>query len=673
MIIKDFIQNFSKFKKNKIVLYGIGIKTKEILDNTAFNIIGLMDKDACNIGKFFYGKKVLNEKEVINSADIIIIAAADVYYDIIFKRIAYLNDKYNIPIYFLDGTKATTKQINKNIKLNPYWNNTIDCIKEEIKKYEIISFDIFDTLITRKLTEPQDLVKIIGEKYFDNDFYTSRIETETKLGALATIDKIYEKMPEKYARGKFFEKELELELIMPRYDMVEIFNFAKANNKKIILISDMYYSSDFMSKILEKCGITGYNVLIISSEIGLKKSDGTIWAHYAHNAPKMLHIGDNYYSDIVNANKYGINTFYIMSPFEILKNSSWQNIVPRITNTVESKIVGNIISKVFNSPFALSKTKGVIEIDNLFDVGYILYSAVIMTYVFWILNQKEDKVAFVSRDGWFLKKIYEKFKNNSIYLTISRALISQINLKSKEDIVRAIDLKFYGKIRDYFKVRYGIEIQSDKIINTAEDREIILEIIEKYADKILENSKKQRKLYLKYLKTIFNDNNTIALVDPSYRGTNQKNLEKLIPNKIEGYYCNALISSDNMHALFQTEDDNDATKSKIRRKCAFLEDGILVAPTGTPVKINDDLTFIYDYQGKTQEEFYNKEKIFDGICNFIDDFINIFNYDTKINPAFIDYLAGEIWGENTILTDKVKDTFWIDTIFECIKNEPMFE
>ena len=72
MIANNFIKNFLKFKKNKIVLYGIGIKTKEILDNTDFSIIGLMDKDACNVGKFFYGKKVLSEKEVINSADIII-------------------------------------------------------------------------------------------------------------------------------------------------------------------------------------------------------------------------------------------------------------------------------------------------------------------------------------------------------------------------------------------------------------------------------------------------------------------------------------------------------------------------------------------------------------------------------------------------------------------------
>jgi hypothetical protein len=152
--------------------------------------------------------------------------------------------------------------------------------------------------------------------------------------------------------------------------------------------------------------------------------------------------------------------------------------------------------------------------------------------------------------------------------------------------------------------------------------------------------------------------------------------------KIKGYYCNANLaqhnpyySGNNMFALFQSSDDFEAKNSNLRKNTQFFEDGILVAPTGTCLKIKEDICFEFSDLGNTQKNFGDKEKIFNGIVDFVND--TLANYkdlnDIEISTQFIDFIVGEIYSRNTEIIPEIKDRFFADSIYETVFDGKMFE
>lgn len=265
---------------------------------------------------------------------------------------------------------------------------------------------------------------------------------------------------------------------------------------------------------------------------------------------------------------------------------------------------------------------------------------------------------------------------------ISRALITILNLKNDKDIEDALKIRFYGKMKAYLKIRFGIDVESEEFINTSFDMEKIKEFVNSNKTQILENAEEQRNLYLKYINSLVDSEDNIAIVDPSYNGTNQYFLSRLLNKKIKGYYCNANLSKDNnyffgdnMFALFQSKDDLEAKNSNLRKNTQFFEDGILVAPTGICLKINSDMSFEFSEKGNTQKNFTDKEKVFEGVVEFFNDALincNDLN-DIEISPSFIDFIIGEIYSKNTAIIKEIKDTFFVDTMYETIYDRKMFE
>jgi len=694
IFIQEFKKCFNQLKEKKIVLYGIGIKSEIIIKKSGFNIIGLMDKNPKNIGKIIYGLPVIDIDTLLKNADLIIIASSNIYFQIIFSRISFLKLKYNIPIFFCNGEEAKLHFNDKKLEDNKYWDCSLELLKKEIDKHDVISFDIYDTLITRKLAEPIDLLYIIQKELSFNNFVEKRLKAEIQLGNKAKLCDIYTILSQEYYKAFKLEEELEIELTIPRKDIIEAFNYAKEQNKEIFLITDIYHSKEFIKKLLMKFNIFGYKDVFVSCELEKRKSDNTLWKYYKEiiKDKKALHIGDNIESDIYNAQKIGLSTYHILSPFSLLEVSSLASLKPKICSLDESLIVGQIVSKIFNSPFCLNKSKGKIIIKTFYEIGYVFYGAIIFNYLVWVikksLSNKNDLALFVSRDGYFLKKLYELIKShyniecaNSKYLMASRILMTIINLKDRQDIDEALNIKFEGSIKNYFFIRFGIKVDDNNYINFKEDYDKIKIIIDNNEKDILNNATIQRSRYIQYLKKLIDDKNDVFIVEPSFKGTIQFNLSKLLDLKINGYYCNADLSKDNnyyknnMYALFQKKNDLKAQKSKLREHTLFFEDGFLVAPHGTCFSINNDLSFNYYPPGLTQKNFSDKENIFLGVLDFFYDMFSCYKtFDNiEINSNFIDEFIGEVYSEKIEILQELKDKFYYDTLFEKIVEEKIFD
>ena len=84
----------------------------------------------------------------------------------------------------------------------------LDDIKSEIDSHEIISFDIFDTLLLRPYVKPTDLFLHLEKLLNKEGFAQARIEAEQKARKKhsdkedITIDEIYDEIESKYKNFK---------------------------------------------------------------------------------------------------------------------------------------------------------------------------------------------------------------------------------------------------------------------------------------------------------------------------------------------------------------------------------------------------------------------------------------------------------------------------------------
>ena len=140
-------------------------------------------------------------------------------------------------------------------------------LKQLIDKNNIISFDIFDTLILRNIFQPTDIFRILAkfakDEFDIDDFFQKRVEGEKKArdkvkNSEADFQEIYDEVEKlcgcNIEKIKQMELQLEMEFSVINPYMMEIWKYASEQKKTIIFISDMYLSSDFIKKLLKKNG-----------------------------------------------------------------------------------------------------------------------------------------------------------------------------------------------------------------------------------------------------------------------------------------------------------------------------------------------------------------------------------------------------------------------------------
>ena len=154
-----------------------------------------------------------------------------------------------------------------------------------LSQYDVISFDIFDTAILRRVEYPTDLFNFIAIDVGYNDFLGIRIAAERDARDAkeksedtreVTIDEIYQVLEKDYGIDpKYKEREIELELSLCETNPVilDVYNRLKSAGKTLVFMSDMYLKSEIIKSMLKKCGYSGYEKLFLSNEYGTRKGE----------------------------------------------------------------------------------------------------------------------------------------------------------------------------------------------------------------------------------------------------------------------------------------------------------------------------------------------------------------------------------------------------------------
>ncbi len=487
-------------------------------------------------------------------------------------------------------------------------------------RYKVISFDVFDTLILRNVYEPADLFQFMDEDYnslFETTactrFFLMRMcaEDVCRKRVLAshkdyediTLDEIYDTMADLYqldpARlGKLKEKEirLELELCKPRNCAKDLYDLAIYCGKRVICTSDMYLPKEIISEILKSNGYTDITDIYVSSETRAGKYTGKAyrllptWTGQPSEA--ILHIGDNYKTDVEQARNSGITSFYLPKASDLfwgkdkdmIKGESAAGIFlksaaendyhyPTEQNLGLKCLLSQVINKFFDNPFTGFDTDSDYDIDPYY-IGYFALGMHMWALADWITGESGEysKIHFLSRDGYVLKQVYDIMNRDrqhvpSCYTYMSRNIVALGDMAKKEDLWAIRD-----KVTAYAAtpgkmvkmLRPGIDKASDQAIeselqkhNISFEEEVgdeenfakAINVIAKYVD--WEKINDYRSKLKDYYRSIFAENECI--VDAGYNGRVEAAIGELTGIKLDSFYFHAgqdvLYERENRYAF----------------------------------------------------------------------------------------------------------------------------
>lgn len=593
-------------------------------------------------------------------------------------------------------------------RITAQWYDDLEKIKKEISSPDIetVSFDIFDTLLLRPLWNPSDVFVIMQKQFericpnlIDCQFVELRQMAENKareeirlkyVGAEdCTLSEIYEKFFELFGVSrsasdelKQIEIETETRLLYPRSCARDIFDFAKACGKRVILVSDMYLEKKDIEDILEKNGYTGYEKLYLSSDIRLTKNSGNLFTYVINDmqlAPtKIYHIGDNWNADICISRNKNMSSGFLpktkdrfTNHFEYETNScaniaslagcylaEWDRLEDNLAYRSMQAIIAN---KYFDNPFKRWVKQSDFSCDPYF-VGYYTVGMHLIAIAYWLVKLAHKKgtneIVFLARDGYMpLKacetlKAYFKAENIKLkYVACSRLAVLSWMIDNSDELISLPVSRFSHSPMSLCKLLNGImcSFDDDNLEDQMKKSNIIADkrfasddeyvsFLKWFSENLFseEIMAENRELSQEYYRNEIG--NGCIVFDMGYSGKIPYAL-----NKCLGYNVNfAYLYADNKAYQYERKGGFDILSmyDMVPPNCDLIREYILSEPVNSCVGFRRQEGRAIPVYSNADREFVNLfsiNKISEGALDFIRDFMEHFEsfVDFEINPFIL--------------------------------------
>lgn len=539
------------FYNKKTAVYGLSTETEKALPELLcyFNIIGLLDgfKDS---GEMFGQPIIPFNQAVAEGVELIIVIARPGSCKAIAKRIGDTCRTQGISLFDIRGKDLL--QSNRIVfDFKSVQGYTYSDAVAQIESAEVVSFDLFDTLLMRTVLSSSDVHKLVCARLQEKgieikDFVNLRLAAEKELSRdyAPTLTEIYAKVLETsqiVSPTELAELEYEIEktLLVPRRDTVKLFELAKELGKKVYITTDTYYIYEQIEEILHLNRISNYDSLLVSCHYRtgktqklfceLKKIAGT---------DNIVHIGDDIVADVSNAKLHGISAFWIYSGAELLDLVGGLGLEDYTEHLSDRIRVGMFVADIFNSPFQFEDEECKIKVQDAFNIGYLFCAPMINDFVSWfgkrVIDLNIPNIWFCARDGYLIQKLFEKYypQIQTEYFMTSRTAAIRAGVENKDDVAYVDGMKFSGTAEDNLLKRFGI------LADDLEEAEIDLtqDGLMRYADAILRTAAVKKVNNNSYLQKLNIKEGAIAFFDFVAKGTSQMYAQKLLNNNILGLY-----------------------------------------------------------------------------------------------------------------------------------------
>lgn len=480
-------------------------------------------------------------------------------------------------------------------------NSYITDPKTIISSSRFITFDIFDTVLTRAVPHPHDLHRILSsrikERFGIKGFHRKRIYAERLVSidcggmCLYSLHDIYKKfasnenLPDDIV-GQILDMEMgiELEMSVAFLPGVELLEIARKTNNFAGFVSDMYLPAATIRLMLENAGLYHENDrLWISCEAGASKSDGSLYSSVASDIESdisdWVHVGDNPDSDGNAAEALGITSLLLPPPIvskRISKTCKKHPLLPADYDRLLSMGAAQHVSRIGQFRKLTDKQK------IIWDTTATFVAPQILSFARWIVEQAikdgVDEIWCLARDGQIIWKILSEKRNflphhdlKVRYMPASRQAYYFASLKELNE--EAYKWIFSSPHLLDFKAMHSRLGGSDEIGDMLVD--ILGEDMRRsgyqfshsqvallqakfqeseYSKRILWKASEQRTLFLDYLadKRV---GNRFAVVDVGWKGSLQKSLIEILKGtyweqtSYPGYYFGLHEAKHNQQSI----------------------------------------------------------------------------------------------------------------------------
>ena len=490
----------------------------------------------------------------------------------------------------------------------------------------VVSFDFFDTLVTRRVAQPthvfaemeRGLVAELGWRW--RGFALARVLAEDEARRIASIDDPHRDvtLQEIVAvlagrlglsveeRNMVAERESRTEIGLAHGTMLgtAVLAQARSRGKRVVVVSDNYMPAAHLVAMAAACGIALHeSEVFVSCERGGMKQNGTIWPVVLDalgvRGSQVLHLGDNGTADGELPKEHGIVTCV---------HSTLDRAHRLRTNTAPSVLP---LSRL-EADWQLARQSET-DTDVADRIGHGLVALVAAAQVQDVLGVVSRRpvagVHFAARDGYLAHKVWDVAVSrtavvpSSNYLSFSRSVIWRANLR---EVTAGTAVRFVDAHETLTPARLGARfgctmrtvLAQDATIDASTARLMVVE----NAGPILEAARALRARFVGHLRRQgLLDPGHHLVVDLGWRGSTVADLAELVHRETDGaatvegrfvgLYWDATMNRTraSLHGL--AIDDMSALDDQIRLLGSVrLFESLFTAPHGSIVDFGDEST-----------------------------------------------------------------------------------
>lgn len=322
--------------------------------------------------------------------------------------------------------------------------NLVHTLKSDLARSRVLSLDVFDTCVLRRVGQPVNAFDIIEHSlatdpklhvlsggrlaFRDVRPHAEQGARKRLLAAKKTsevrFDEIYAELQLitgldqcEIKRLQEIELDVERKLVMANPSVLSLARYARERGIQVVFISDMYHSREFVGELLTICGFEpDLTQVFVSSEYRKAKwGDGALFDVVSRtlNVPlnRFIHVGDNPDADVAAPKRKGMRAYHtrkladeVVALDVIDRRSAYM--MPR----PEKSLALGIRDGVLASNLATGADARISD-DFWFKIGYERVGILFLGFIQWLIKRCQDDnidtLVFFARDGYITKRAFD--------------------------------------------------------------------------------------------------------------------------------------------------------------------------------------------------------------------------------------------------------------------------
>lgn len=442
-------------------------------------------------------------------------------------------------------------------------------IAHDLQHADLVSVDLFDTLVLRPSLSPATLQRLAALRVADrfgidaDDLLQRRLAAETRARNVVTGDVRIEDIlsaasdDDQDCVSALLNAEVELEanICIPRQWLINVLRAHRRPGQRFVLMSDTYVPRSCIEDLVKKIDCDDlFEDLFVSNEIRARKDSGAMWdvveERYQISRHRWLHLGDNEHSDVQVPHDRGITVCHIPAPHGEANYRGWDRRQVNPCDQLGTDLV-----------LGLAATALYGEGHRWWDgaspgrrFGWAGIGPMLWTYLRWLIQHPatcaSDRIAFLARDGYLshvllnrLRPLLSETVPPSSYLLISRCCALSMAQASEPRFDLLLGLNTWnGPVRELVRHRLGIDLPHDPVLDRKVELpaqfDLATSILEPYVDLLIEQGCRDLHAFEHYLNDLgLQPGDKVVLSDLGYSGTIQRCLESVLPYSFTGLYA----------------------------------------------------------------------------------------------------------------------------------------